>query len=122
MSLAFPVHRPLEIRERSPHGRLPLTCVVPVQGSWTWEYVLEEQGRIQKRMCDWGKALLFFSSFIFFLGGGWCPLSYFHEEGLDWLFLGSTVCPELRKPPQIWRSGELRHAEPGHPSEPVGGP
>lgn len=24
--------------------------------------------------------------------------SSFHEEGLDWLFLGSTVCPGLRDP------------------------
>lgn len=63
VSLAFPVHRPLEIRDRVPHGRLPLTCAIPVQGSLTWEYVLEKQGRIQKQMCDWGRALL--------VGVGW---------------------------------------------------
>lgn len=58
VSLASPVHRPLEICDQGPHGRLPLTCAVPVQGSLTWEYALEEQGRIQKQMCDWGRALL----------------------------------------------------------------
>lgn len=66
VSLAFPVHRPLEIRDRGPHGRLPLTCAVPVQGSWTWEYALEEQGRIQKQMYDWGQGPFWGSGGVLF--------------------------------------------------------